>query len=125
MKKVLSTILPLTLALAVIFGWSWVQAHTKLQKSEPAENATVSAPLKTVQIWFNEKLDVKVSKIGITGPSGAVKTGAVQVKDEKSIAASVEADLANGQYTVAWQTAGADGHVLKGEYSFSVAKKAQ
>lgn len=47
------------------------------------------------------------------------------MKEEKSIAASVDADMPNGTYTVAWQTAGGDGHVQKGEYSFSVATKAQ
>lgn len=125
MRKFTSLVAPLALILAVVFGASWLQAHTKLEKSEPAADATVSAPVKQVQIWFNEKLDAKVSKITLTGPAGAVKTGAVSVKEEKSIAASVDADTPNGKYTVAWQTAGGDGHVQKGEYSFTVTKKAQ
>jgi methionine-rich copper-binding protein CopC len=32
--------------------------------------------------------------------------------------------LADGQYVVSWQTAGDDGHVSKGDFSFSV-KSAQ
>lgn len=125
MRRLTAVIAPLTLVFAVIFGWTWAQAHTKLEKSEPADNATVSAPVKEVRIWFNEKLDIKVSKITVTGPAGALKTGAVAVKEEKSIAASVDADTPNGKYTVAWQTAGGDGHLQKGEYSFTVARKAQ
>lgn len=125
MPKFNSVVAALSLALTIVFGWSWVQAHTKLERSEPMEGATVAAPVKQIQIWFNQKPDGKVSRITLTGPSGVVKTSDARVKDETSITASVEADTPNGKYSVAWQTAGKDGHVQKGEFSFTVLGKAQ
>lgn len=124
MRMFLSTV-PLVVAFAVFFGANAAQAHTKLEKAEPAEGTTVSAPLKQVKIRFSGKLDPKMSKIALIGPAGPVKTGAAKVEAERSLVASIDADLPSGKYTVAWQTAGGDGHVQKGEYSFSVAKAGQ
>jgi methionine-rich copper-binding protein CopC len=100
----------------------FVQAHTKLEKSIPADGATVTAAPPSVQLFFNEKLDLKVSKIEISGPSGKVEVGPAHTMAEKDIMTDVKGALGNGKYTVAWQTAGADGHVQKGTISFTVQK---
>jgi hypothetical protein len=96
-----------------------LSAHTKAVKTLPAADATVAAPT-TVQVWFNETPDVKVSKLTLEGPSGAVKLGAVKAAAENSIAAAVEGAVADGKHTVSWQTAGKDGHVIKGTFAFTV-----
>jgi methionine-rich copper-binding protein CopC len=100
----------------------WVQAHTKLEKSVPADGATVTTPPTSVQLFFNEKPDLKVSKVEITGPSGKVELGPAHSMADKDIMAPVKGTLGNGKYTVAWQAAGTDGHVQKGEFSFTVQK---
>ena len=41
---------------------------------------------------------------------------------DKDIMAAIKAPLGNGKYTVAWQVAGKDGHVLKGAFAFTVQK---
>jgi methionine-rich copper-binding protein CopC len=100
----------------------WVQAHTKLEKSVPADGATVTTSPTSVQLFFNEKPDLKVTKVEITGPSGKVELGPAHSMAEKDIMADVKGTLGNGKYTVAWQAAGTDGHVRKGEFSFTVQK---
>ena len=47
-------------------------AHAKLEKSEPADKATLTAAPVHVQLWFNEAPDVKTSKIELKGAAGAV-----------------------------------------------------
>jgi hypothetical protein len=96
------------------------QAHAKLQKSEPAAGTTVAAPPKQIQLWFNEKLDVAVSKVELTGPAGKVELGPVHAMDAKSLMAAIGGKVADGAYTVSWQTAGDDGHVVKGDYTFTL-----
>jgi methionine-rich copper-binding protein CopC len=109
----------ITFSVALIGLTALVQAHTKLEKSEPAAGATVAAP-KQIQLWFNEKIDVAVSKIELTSPSGTVELGPPHSMGGKTLMAAVTGKIAAGTYTVAWQTAGDDGHVVKGDYTFSV-----
>ena len=98
-----------------------LDAHMKVDKSEPAAAATVSAPLKTVQIFFSEAPDLKVSKLEIKGPSDKTKLAMIHVMD-KSLMAMVEGDTPDGAYTVSWQSAGPDGHIQKGDFTFTVKK---
>lgn len=106
---------------AIVAGAATLSAHMKVEKSEPAANATVSMPLKQVQIFFSDAPDAKVSKVEIKGPSVATKLSELHVMD-KSLMATVEGDAPAGSYTVSWQSAGADGHIQKGEFAFTLAK---
>ena len=104
----------------VVFGLSMVAgAHTKLTKSIPADGATVAA-LASVELVFNEAADVKLTKIEVAGPSGKVELGPAHSMSPKSVMAIVTGKMEDGKYAVTWQTAGDDGHVVKGEFSFSV-----
>lgn len=97
-----------------------VQAHTKLEKSEPRAGATITAAPKQIQLWFNEKLDVALSKIELTSPSGKVDLGPTHVMGEKSLMAGLTGKVVDGTYTVDWQTAGDDGHLVKGNFTFTL-----
>jgi methionine-rich copper-binding protein CopC len=99
-------------------------AHNKLLKTAPAAGAALTASPARVEMWFAEKPDLAVTKIAVKGPAGAVETGPLHDQPANSVAADFKGKLANGQYTVSWQTAGDDGHVSKADFSFSV-KSAQ
>jgi methionine-rich copper-binding protein CopC len=105
------------LALAAV---TTVAAHTRLQKSVPASGATVAAPPVSISLVFNEKVDVAASKVVLTGPSGAVALAAPHAMGDTQVMAPITGTLADGSYTVAWQTAGKDGHVVKGQFAFVV-----
>ncbi len=74
-----------------------------------------------VTFWFFEKPDLTVTKIIVKGPAGPVEISPAHAVSEKVIAADFRGKLAAGQYTVNWQTAGDDGHISKGDFSFTVA----
>lgn len=95
-------------------------AHNKLMKTDPVAGAALKTSPARVEMWFAEKPDLTVSKIAVKGPSGAVETGPIHSSGQTAIAADFKGALADGQYTVSWQTAGDDGHVSKGDFSFSV-----
>ena len=115
-RRIHTAALAVATALLLATGLS---AHTKALKTLPAADSSGAAPAQ-LQVWFNETPDVKVSKLTLDGPGGAVKVGAVKAAAENSIAAPIEGTLADGKYTASWQTAGKDGHVLKGTYAFTV-----
>lgn len=97
-----------------------LSAHLKLLKSTPAADATVSESPKTVQIWYSEEPLLPMSGITIAGPKGAVSAERLRAGDAHSLIADLPAALAPGKYEVRWKTAGDDGHVLRGTFSFSV-----
>jgi methionine-rich copper-binding protein CopC len=94
-------------------------AHNKLMKTEPADGVMLKTAPAHIELWFAEKPDAALSKISLKGPNGAVETGATRGTD-KSLISDVKSKLADGKYTVNWQTSGDDGHVSKGEFGFSV-----
>ena len=117
-KKLVSAAL-----MAVALGVG-VQAHAKLMKTSPADKATIAKAPTSVQLWFNEALDVKLSKIEITGPDGKVTRGMVHAMEPKQLMGPITGKMADGAYTVDWQTAGDDGHVQKGTFTFMLKSKA-
>lgn len=94
-------------------------AHMKVEKSEPAADSTVTTVPKMVQVWFSQAPDMTVSKMTLAGPSGPVKLAAPKAIGH-SLAAVIEGKIVNGSYTSAWQSAGDDGHLQKGEFKFTV-----
>jgi methionine-rich copper-binding protein CopC len=121
MKRSLSALTNICAALAIAAALGTVLlAHAKLEKTEPANGATLTAPPPHVQLWFNEKLDAAVSKIDVTGPTGKVDLGPAHSMEPKTLMAVFKSELADGKYTVNWQTAGDDGHAQKGEFAFTV-----
>jgi methionine-rich copper-binding protein CopC len=111
---VLSVIL-FTVAFSVL-----TQAHAKLQKTEPADKAALTVAPTRVQLWFSEKPDATVSKIELKGPSGIVKLGPTHIMGEKALMAAIAGPIGDGSYIVNWQTSGDDGHVQKGEFTFTL-----
>jgi methionine-rich copper-binding protein CopC len=97
-----------------------VQAHAKLLKTSPADRSTVAKAPTTVQLWFNEAIDVKLSKLEVTGPAGKVALGVVHAMEPKQLMGPITGKMADGTYTVDWQTAGDDGHVQKGSFTFTL-----
>jgi methionine-rich copper-binding protein CopC len=118
-RKTLRLARIITFGVALIGLTALVQAHTKLEKSEPAAGASVSAP-KQIELWFNEKVDPAVSKIELTSAAGKVTLGPTHTMGGKTLMAGITGKIAAGTYTVAWQTAGDDGHVVKGDFTFTV-----
>lgn len=97
-----------------------LSAHMKVAKTVPAASAVVAAPTQ-VEVAFSEAPDLKVSKMEIKGPSAKTALTQLHVMD-KSLMAVVQGDMPDGVYVVSWQAAGPDGHVQKGDFTFTVKK---
>ncbi len=98
-----------------------VSAHMAYSKSVPAQDATLNASPEHLQVWFTQDPEPALSQLSLEGPNGEVTLGKTTVGDEKSLVAEVPATLAAGSYTVKWRSAGDDGHVLRGDFAFSIA----
>ena len=98
-------------------------AHTKVNKSIPADGATVAPGLSKIELHFAGKMRLTVVKINNAGSGEAVSpNSALPAKFVSHVDIAVP-PLAAGDYDVSWIGVGSDGHVMKGEFKFSVAGK--
>ena len=95
-------------------------AHMAVQKTMPEADAVLSESPEQIQVWFTQSPDPVISRLTLESANGDVVLGRTEVRDDKSLAALLPAQLGAGAYTVRWRTAGDDGHTQRGEFAFTV-----
>ncbi len=98
-------------------------AHPSLVRAHPPPNASLIRPPARVQVWFNEELDTKGSKLTVWNEKGEqVDRGDSKVSlDNRAIIQVGLAPLPPGRYTVKWRAmADDDREVTQGEFTFRV-----
>jgi copper resistance protein C len=94
-------------------------AHLTVLKTMPADGAVVTEPPAEVQVWFDQQPSPRVSRLDVKGPGGDVALDRIAVHaEDRSISAAVTGTLPAGAYEVTWRTAGDDGHVMRGTFTF-------
>lgn len=113
--------------IGLVAGWLLLApsvsfAHGALKSSVPAADATlINAPTE-LRLVFTEAVELAFTRIELRGPDGTVRLGSVSFAgtDKHSVVTLIDAPLVAGRYTVTWQVAGADGHPVRGTYTFSI-----
>jgi methionine-rich copper-binding protein CopC len=99
-----------------------VLAHAALVKSSPERRAAVIRPPTEVRLWFNERLEPAFSRLTVVDRDGRqVDAGDVRVgpDDPKRLSVGIP-PLTPGAYTVRYRVLSVDGHIVEGEFSFTV-----
>jgi hypothetical protein len=96
--------------------------HFALSRSVPTADATVPSPPE-VRLWFTQLAQpgsVAIRLINLAGD--AVSTGEPMPNEDdgRVYHVDVASKLPAGAYTVSWRGIGDDGHVVRGEFGFSV-----
>ena len=95
-------------------------AQLKVSNTSPEDGAALSGPVRTLRVWFNQEPDLPLSKLELSGPNGPLSVEGLHTMGEKDLMARVSGRMPDGAYTASWQTAGDDGHVLSGEWTFTI-----
>jgi methionine-rich copper-binding protein CopC len=96
--------------------------HFALTKSAPTDGATVPAPSE-VRLWFTQVPQENSVAVRLLDRAGdPVETGDLQQDPEDGTIFSLELEgtLPSGGYTVSWRGIGEDGHVVRGDFGFTV-----
>lgn len=99
-------------------------AHADLTHQEPKADAFISPSPADIFLKFSEAIEVKFTKITITGSDKKVVNLdkiTVDPQDKTRLIAAIKQPLVAGKYTVNWQVVSVDGHKTKGHYNFTVA----
>jgi len=97
--------------------------HFALARSIPAADAT-TASAEAIRLWYTQVPQEGTLTVRLVGPAGdlvATEAPAADPDDRAAITVPVPSRLPVGRYGVAWRGAGDDGHVMSGEFAFTVA----
>jgi methionine-rich copper-binding protein CopC len=98
------------------------ERHFALSRSAPEAGVSVEAPSE-VRLWFTETPESGTTQIRVVGADEAgvhVADIAQDPEDDRSFAVELHGTLTPGTYTVSWRGMGADGHVVRDEFEFTV-----
>jgi len=96
--------------------------HFGLSRSVPAADTTVTTPAE-VRLWFTQVAKEGSVSIRVVNAAGNAVETAAPAPDEadgRIFAVAISRPLAAGRYTVAWRGIGDDGHVVTGDFGFTV-----
>ena len=103
-----------------------LQAHIELETSAPSHGAILETLPTRLMLRFSAHIEARYTNLMLVLPSG----DRVPLEDfvfvpgsDRELTVPMPAGPA-GRYRVVWRTAGADGHVLQGSFSFTVASSA-
>jgi copper transport protein len=122
LRGALLRLLPALLLLAALPAAG--RAHTRLESSSPAADAVLRTPPAELRLRFSAPVEPRLTGATLLGELGDTILVAVAAPEpgsgNRAFVVPVTTTLAPGQYMVEWRTAGADGHVIRGAYSFVV-----
>ncbi len=94
--------------------------HLKLDRSDPSAGATLDAAPTAVRLWFSQPVELPVTKVTVTTASKQdVPVRALERAPDGAVVAPLQT-IGAGSYTVSWRTMAKDGHVVKGDFTFTV-----
>lgn len=95
-----------------------VSAHSVLKSTNPEDGEVVKTDLTEVVMTFESKIE-EGSKLLLVSETGASIPVTVSVTENELIA-KMDEPLQAGNYSVIWEAASTDGHLLSGTFSFEV-----
>jgi methionine-rich copper-binding protein CopC len=113
----------LTLA-ASLFGGAPALAHSFLVDATPSSKDHVATAPKTIKLRFGGGVEPAYSKLTIETPDGKVLAQGAVGKPETPRELSLDApDLPPARYIVRYRVLSTDGHIVEGNYEFTVDPK--
>ncbi|AVT40612.1 copper resistance CopC family protein [Plantactinospora sp. BB1] len=104
--------------LVVVSPASPAHAHTELSRTSPAARSTVSKAVTAVTLTFSGLIKKPGTTVVVTGPDKVSYSDADAQVLDKTITQKVK-PLPVGAITVVWRTVSADGHTIKGSFTFT------
>ena len=94
-------------------------AHTSLEDSTPKDGEIITEPTQELTLLFETKVEETSNIIVLNSNGESVALGNFVIEGTEMWATFLK-PLENGDYKVEWKIIGADGHLIEGEFSFSV-----
>lgn len=111
------------LLLALVLPFHTATAHVRLMHSTPAAGSRLATAPSELSLTFSEAVSVALFRLTLVDATNrAMELGALKAaaNDAKTVTVTLLGTLPPGRYVVKWETGGADGHPIRGEYGFEI-----
>jgi hypothetical protein len=99
-------------------------AHSFLVEATPSSKDHVATSPKTIKLRFGGGVEPKYSKLTVESAEGKVLgEGSIGVPEKPRELSMESPELAPGKYVVRYRVLSIDGHVVEGNYEFTVDPK--
>lgn len=118
----MTRILLLAALLGLALAPAAARAHTTVERTSPAADDTLAASPPEIRLRFTARVEPALTVLTLVRGGAHVAAGGSVVEGSggREYVLPLTAALPPGSYQVRWRTAGADGHVLEGSWSFVV-----
>jgi copper transport protein len=109
--------------LAVLFSLLFASpaaAHAELVNTTPANGEQLTKPPTEIQMTYTESVNLIDDGIRLVDNAGDTVRTPVPTVDAQTVTWPMPADLPEGSYVVTWRVVSADGHPIRGAFSFGV-----
>ena len=97
-------------------------AHDGVQRSVPAKDAHLNVAPRSLRLTFGSVPNLAFVRVQLVGRNdSAVALGPLTLDSVRTVVADVIGALSAGTHRVKWQITGADGHPVRGEFTFTIA----
>jgi copper transport protein len=120
-KYLIRALLILLFGISILSFVGQAEAHAVLERTTPAANSHLDASPPSIEIIFNERLDIGGTKLLVLNESSrnvAIEKP-VSIMEGKGLQITLP-KLGEGHYTVSYSVISADGHPVSGAYVFTV-----
>jgi copper transport protein len=94
--------------------------HLALKRSTPTDRDRLPASPARISLWFTARPELAFSRISLSGVNGSIVLDTIVADTGNALHATIPRPLTAGDYQVAWRTASADGHPIRGTFTFTV-----
>lgn len=120
------TLVGLALVALVLGSWAApAAAHADLSTTDPTDGSVVEVAPDAVTLVFTERVTIQPDGVRVLTADGARVDGGTATADGSTVTASLDGDIPDGGYLVAWRVISADGHPVRGAFSFSVGQQTE
>ena len=95
-------------------------AHSSLVATEPPDGARLGAAPSEVVLRFDQGVSAGLGAVRVLDAGGGRVDGGAVTVDGTSLRVGVDDALDEGAYVVGWRAQSADGHPIRGAFSFTV-----
>jgi copper transport protein len=98
-------------------------AHAYLTRTSPSASVTVNQPPGEVDLTFDEAIEPRFATVSVTNPNAEQETTAPPHRsptNAETIVTPLKPNLPEGWYLVYWRAISADGHPVKGAFTFAI-----
>lgn len=109
------------LTLVLLAGSPLAFAHAMLVHSSPADQAVVHSHQVDIALDYDSRIEARRCTVKLTDAAGKAVALQMEPSAKPSELNAVAHGLANGKYQIHWQALASDGHITRGDLTFTVA----